>query len=209
MNNLPLLLQYIVPGYITIMVFSFSLSKKVKKNNLIIFSCIVSYVLITLISLFRIKCFTKIPDNAMINSALAIILGIVIACLIAIVSQRKWFKKVTIKLFHKTLSDDIWRDVFDLENGSNLKVFLKDKDFYLIGHLKNYGEKSDSSWLALNAFAKFDKKTNKPYIEEPMYLNNNSVLVTVRFADIDFIEIFNKREEDKEKDKQKKKRNRK
>ena len=127
------------------------------------------------------------------------------ACIIVIVSQRKWFQKVTIKLFHKTLSDDIWRDVFDLENGSNLKVFLKDKDYYLIGHLKNYEEKEDSSWLALSGFAKFDKKTNKPCIEEPIYLNNSSVFVTVRFADIDFIEIFNKRKEDKEK----KKRNRK
>lgn len=205
MTNLPLLLQYIVPGYIVIMMVCFALSKKVNGKNLLVFSCIVSYVLISFIALLRTRYFTKIPNNPIVNSALSIILGAVLACIIVIVSQRKWFQKVTIKLFHKTLSDDIWRDVFDLENGSNLKVFLKDKDYYLIGHLKNYEEKEDSSWLALSGFAKFDKKTNKPCIEEPIYLNNSSVFVTVRFADIDFIEIFNKRKEDKEK----KKRNRK
>ena len=192
MSNLPLLLQYIVPGYITIMITTFSLSKKVDKKNLIIFSCIVSYVLITLITLLRIKFFKKIPDNAMINSALAIILGFIIACVIAIISQRKWFKRVTITLFHKTLNDDIWRDVFDLENGSNLKVFLKDKDYYLIGHLKNYEEKGAESWLALSAFAKFSVKSNKPCRGEPKYLSNNSVYITVRFSDIECIQIFNK-----------------
>ena len=169
MSNLPLLLQYIVPGYITIIITTFSLSKKVDKKNLIIFSCIVSYVLITLITLLRIKFFKKIPDNAMINSALA-----------------------TITLFHKTLNDDIWRDVFDLENGSNLKVFLKDKDYYLIGHLKNYEEKGAESWLALSAFAKFSVKSNKPCRGEPEYLSNNSVYITVRFSDIECIQIFNK-----------------
>ena len=200
MINLPLLLQYIVPGYITIMMICFALSKKVNGKNLLVLSCIVSYVLISFIALLRTKFFTKIPNNPVINSALSIILGAVLACIIVIVSQRNWFKKITIKLFHKTLSDDIWRDVFDLENGSNLKVFLKDKDYYLIGHLKNYEEKGDSSWLALNAFAKFDKRTNEPCMNEPMYLKNSSVFITVRFADIDSIQIFNK-----EKDKQKKK----
>lgn len=196
MNNLPLLLQYVVPGYITIMVVCFGLSKKVNGKNLLIFSCIISYVLISFIALLRIKYLTEIPNNPMLNSALAIILGFIFVCVIVVISQRNWFKKLTIKLFHKTLSYDIWRDVFDLENGSNLKVFLKDKDYYLIGHLKNYEEKGGSSWLALNAFAKFDKETNKPCIGEPMYLDKSSVFVTVRFADIDFIEIFNK-EKDK------------
>ena len=207
MINLPLLLQYIVPGYITIMMVCFALSKKVNGKNLLIFSCIVSYVLISFIALLRIRYFTRIPNSPIVNSALSIILGAILACIIAIVSQRNLFKKATIKLFHKTLSDDIWRDVFDLENGSNLKVFLKDKDYYIIGHLKNYEEKGDSSWLALNAFAKFDKRTNKPCMHEPMYLKNNFVFITVRFADIDSIQIFNKEKEDKEKGKQKKKRN--
>lgn len=181
-----------------------------KPQNLLIFSCIVSYVLISFIALLRIKYFTEIPNNPILNSALAIILGFILVCVIVIVSQRNWFKKLTIKLFHKTLSDDIWRDVFDLENGSNLKVFLKDKDYYLIGHLKNYEEKGDASWLALSAFAKFDKRTNRPCVYEPKYLGKSSIFITVRFADIDFIEIFNKEKEnkeDKETGKQKKKRN--
>lgn len=190
MGNLPLLLQYIVPGYLTIMATIFSLSKKVEKKNIMIFSCVISYVLISFISLIRIRYFKNIPDNAIVNSGLAIILGFIFACIIAIISQRKWFKIITIKLFHKTLSNDIWRDIFDLEKGSNLKVFLKDKDYYLIGHLKNYEEKENDSWLALSAFAKFDKFTNKLCENEPVYLKNSSVYIAIRFSDIECIQIF-------------------
>ncbi len=189
-ENLPLLLQYIVPGYTSIMIVSFALSKKINKKNMVLFGCLISYVLLSFISLMRIKWFQHLPNNATINSALAIILGVIISLLISIVSQGKWFKKLSIKVFHKTLNDDIWRDVFDLNNGSNLKVFLRDQDYYLIGHLKNYEEKGDDSWLALSAFAKFSKNTNTLCENEPEYLKDNTVFIVVRFSDIENIQIF-------------------
>lgn len=95
-----------------------------------------------------------------------------------------------IRLFHKTPNDDIWRDVLDLENGSNLKVYLKDKDYYIIGHHKNHEEKGEDSWLALSGYGKFDKITNENYMQEPNFINNSAVIITVRFSDIDYIEIF-------------------
>lgn len=143
-----------------------------------------------MLSLMRIKWFDWIPDTAIINSGLSMIMGIILVCMMVILSQRKWFRKITVKLFHKTLNDDIWRDIFDLENGSNLKVYLKDKKYYIIGHLKNYEEKGNDSWIALNAFAKFSKDTNKNYKNEPKYLDKKDVIIVIRFSDIEHIEIF-------------------
>ena len=111
--------------------------------------------------------------------------------MIVILSQRKFFRKLTVKLFHKTLNDDIWRDVLDLERGSNLKVYLKDEDYYVIGHHKNHEEKGNDSWLALSGFAKIDKTTNEECDNEPSYLDQNNKIFTVRFSDIEHIEIFN------------------
>ncbi len=190
LDNLPLILQYIIPGYLTIKWFEFVLSKKTESRNLLIFSCAISYCLLSLTSLLRIKWIRNIPDTAFINSALCVILGLIIVSIIAILSQQKWFKKITVKFFHKTLNDDIWRDVLDLENGSNLKVYLKDKDYYLIGHHKNHEEKGNDSWLALSGFAKFDRETNTNYKSEPNYINNEKIIITVRFSDIEHIEIF-------------------
>lgn len=170
--------------------FGFALSKKMEAKNMLIASCVISYALLSLVSIIRIKWFGWIPDTAIINSGLSIIIGVLFACLIVILSQRKWFRKITVKLFHKTLNNDIWRDVFDLENGSNLKVYLKDKDYYIIGHHKNHEEKGNDSWIALSAFAKFDKETNQNYKNEPSYLDKKDVIITIRFSDIEHIEIF-------------------
>ena len=115
--------------------------------------------------------------------------------IIAILSQWKYFKKLTVKLFHKTLNDDIWRDVLDLKHGSNLKVYLKDKDYYIIGHHKNHEENGNDSWLALSSFGKYDKETNANYKKEPNFTENNREnefrIITVKFSDIEHIEIFN------------------
>lgn len=168
----------------------FTLSKKIDSKNILIFSCVTSYCLLALTSLIRIKWFYEFPDTAIINSAIAMVSGLIISSIIAVLSQRKWFRRFTVKLFHKTLNDDIWRDVLDLEHGSNLKVYLKDKDYYIIGHHKNHEEKGNDSWLAVSAFTKFDKETNKPYKNEPTYIDNPKVIITVRFSDIEHIEIF-------------------
>lgn len=157
---------------------------------MLVVSCIASYILLSLISLLRIKYFKKIPDLPLINSALCFLIGSVAVIIISIIFQREWFKKITVRLFHKTLNDDIWRDVFDLRNGSNLKVYLKEKDFYLIGHHKNHEEKGNDSWLALSSFAKFDVNTNKNYNNEPSFLNNKDAYIVIRFCDIDHIEVF-------------------
>lgn len=194
-DSLPLLLQYILPGYLAIKWFEFALSKKIDTKNELIFSCITSYFFLSLVSLIRIKWFQKIPNTAIINSALAMIFGIIIVSLIAFLSQQKQFRKITVKLFHKTLNDDIWRDVLDLEHGSNLKVYLKDKDYYIIGHHKNHEEKGNDSWLALSGFGKYDRETNKNYKCEPNFTEakkeNENRIIVIKFSDIEHIEIFN------------------
>lgn len=189
-KELPLILQYVVPGYCCIILLQFTTSKKIDGKYLLVISCVLSYILLSLVSLLRIKWFKRVPDLAMLNSGISILLGIVIICILSILFQRVWFKKLMVKLFHKTPNEDIWRDVLDLDNGSNLKVYLKNEKYYIIGSHKNHEEKGDDSWLALSGFVKMDKETNEIYNNEPDFSNDNSVIITVRFSDIEHIEIF-------------------
>lgn len=160
-----------------------------------IMSCVTSYILIANISFIREvewfkELFDVIPNTAIINSCFAVLLGTVLALVIACIFSAKWFSKISIKIFHKTLNDDIWMDVLDFKEGSNLKVYLKDKDYYVIGHHKNHEEKGNDSWLALSAFGKYSKETNKACDGENLYHDKENVIYTVRFSDIEHIEIF-------------------
>ena len=59
-----------------------------------------------------------------------------------------------VTLFHKTPNDNIWRDVLDLTHGSNLKLYIRDANYYIIGHHRNIEEKGDDSWIVLTEFIK-------------------------------------------------------
>ena len=86
------------------------------------------------------------PDTPFINSAISSIIGIVVTAIITIIINRKWFINLSIWVFHKTPYDNIWMDVLDFTNGSNLKVYLKDEPFYIIGYyLSHEDNKNDSS----------------------------------------------------------------
>lgn len=138
----------------------------------------------------RIKWLQEVPENAFINSGLSTIMGTVIVCIITALMQRKWAKRLSVKLFHKTFNESIWKDILDLDNGSNLKVYLRDKDYYVIGQLKNLEERQEASWLALKGFAKFDLNTNAMYKNEPGFLDNPDIIIAIRLSDVEHIEIF-------------------
>lgn len=187
---MPILLQYLVPGGWCLLLFNFSTSKKNNSKSTLIVSCLFSYILLAIVSLLRVKWFSILPNNAIVNSGLAIIIGTVIVSIIAVLLQRKWVKKLFIKMFHKTLNDNIWKDILDLDNGSNLKIYLKNKEYYIIGQLKNFEENGELSWIALKAFAKRDKSTNQNFKSEPSFLNRPEITIAVRLSDVEHIEIF-------------------
>ena len=192
LDSIPKVLQYFIPGYWSLFIFRYFCSKRMSNYMMNLMSCVVSYILIAIITFMRVKIgfLLLIPDNALVNSAIAIFMGTVLSICIALIVSRKWFSNVMVYWFHKTTNDDIWREVINWKDGSNLKIYLKDQEYYLIGHQKNMEEKGEESWIAISAFGKFDKKTNENYREEPSYLDDENVIYTVRLSDIEHMEIF-------------------
>ena len=190
-DNIPTILQYFIPGYWAIFLFKYFCSKQISTHMMSIMSCVLSYILIVMATLVN-SCFQINTSNPVIvNSAIAVVIGTLLSIIISVIFSRQWFKKVLVFLFCKTPNDNIWRDILDLTNGSNLKIYLKEKDYYIMGHHKDHDEHDKDPWIAVSAFEKRDKKTNEIYGDEPSYLDNDSVICAVRFSDIEHIEIFN------------------
>lgn len=173
-------------------IFKYTISYKKELKSMLILDCVISYGLISFISLLRniIPSFLKLPDIAIINSALACISGIVISIIFSLIYNSGYMDSVITKLFHKTPYNDIWRDVIDLSNGSNLKVFLRDKTYYIVGHHYAHEENGNDSWIAISAFAKYDINTNELCINEPCFLDKEEVKYVLKLSDVDHIEIF-------------------
>lgn len=182
LENIPMILQYFLPGYWAITLFSFLSSKKINKKVTLVLSCLFSYLSISLISLFR-----QI-NNTLTLSGISFILLSVLTIITSILYSSKWFKGILIKLFHKTPHSDIWHDVLDLNKGSNLKVYFKNSDIGLIGHHKVHEENGEDSWFAISAPMKFNVTTDT--IVDDKNKDNENIVVTFRLIDVEHIEIF-------------------
>lgn len=181
-NNIPILLIYFIPGYWFLVIFRFLCNKKWDKSIILLMSCVISYIVLSLITLFYSN------DNILIISAISIIVNTVVAILSSFTYKSQIFNSILIKVFHKTVHDDIWHDVFDFENGSNLKVYFKDKEYYVIGAYRISEDKGNDSWFAISGYGKYNKETNEPIEDD--FINDNSVIMTFKLSDVEHIEVF-------------------
>ena len=155
-----------------------------------VLSCVYSYIFIALIGLFNAWLKSPILENALAMSAIVIILCIITSCVFSLIVKSPKVKRSMLKVFHQTLNDDIWSDILNYEVGANLKVYLKDKDYFIIGQYRLNEEKGEDSWFVLSGYVKCDTKTNE-VIPMANHLNNKNVFITFRLKDVDHIEVFN------------------
>ena len=76
----------------------------------------------------------------------------------------------------------------DFKRGSNLKIYERDKDYYVTGHHYANEEKGNDSWFAVTAYTKKDVDNDK-VIED--HSSDEKAILAVRLSDVDHIEIFN------------------
>lgn len=189
LEKIPLLLQYYIPGLWAITVFKYFCSKEVQKESQIIMACVISYVLVAFSDLLaNISFFAFIRESVWGRSGVAIIIGTVLALACAWLFCRKFFSDIMVKLFHKTPNDNIWRDILDLSNGSNIKLYIREADYYVMGHHRNIEEKGDNSWIVLTEFTKFNKNDNK---ELESHKGDGDSMIAIRLTDVEYAEIFN------------------
>lgn len=158
---------------------------------MIILSCTISYVGVSIVStILSLSKLTAYNANTYFVSAITSIILIILSIISSFVYQSKFLKNIMVKHFHRNLCDNIWVDLFDLKNGTNLKVYIKEKDYYIIGHYKCHEDKENDNWIAISAFSKYDVETNTAYKEEPDFTNDENVFCVVPFSDIEHIEVF-------------------
>ena len=188
-NNISIVLQYFIPGFWFLIIFKFFVSKKISNVMMTIMSCVISYIFISFISAInQVWLKQDIIQQPVVMSCIAITLSTFMSCTLSLIYTSDKFKNFMVKYFHRTPNEDIWLDVLDFKNGSNLKVFFKEKENYLIGQYKCYEEKGADSWFALTGYAWFSKSTGK--ILKPSYLEDNSVIITFKISDVEHLEIF-------------------
>ena len=175
-NNVALILNYWLPGYLFILVFRLIVGNKFN-DNINIIAVVISTILKTGI-VDRIN----ISNN---DFALAVTCLICICCaiLVGLFYRIPGINDTFGKVFYKSFHDNIWEDVIDFERGTALVLTMYDGSI-LIGGFEMIEENGNDSWIALDAYRLRD--SNNELVFQYDDLNQNSRIM-VRVSDIKYI----------------------
>ena len=161
------------------------------KKSMYIISCVLSYLLVSLIEFVKTK--NNLSENEILNNTLCVsfitmLIGSALSFLIAVILETKIFSKIMIGCFHRTTKDNIWEDVVNFEQGANIKVFLKDDDYYFYGSFGYIEENKDNPYIAISETRTVDFESGE-IIDK---LNYGDYTV-IRLSDVKYIEVNNQK----------------
>lgn len=194
-QNIPVILQYFIPGFLCLIIFKIITGTNTSNKYTAILSCVFSYILLSVSELIFIwiKSLEQFKTNVYVRSVISIIMGLILSIIFGICYHTKRLGKIMKFISGKTQYRRIWRDVIDLDNGSNLKIYVKDYNYYVYGHFRNVEEHEDDPYIAVFGYGKFDKVTNKLLEYEPNHMDddikNDRNIYMIRMSNVDHIEI--------------------
>ena len=160
---------------------------------MVILSCTFSYLLISIVEFIfvTLKCSDQIKNNLYLRSFIGITIGVSLSIIFSIFYHTKLFGKILKSISHKTQYESIWRDVINLKTGSNLKVYIKNENYYVYGSFKCIETKQVDPYISIDRYGKYDKITNELLEYEEFYFEDESYehIYVIKMSNVDHIEI--------------------
>lgn len=191
-NSLPLVMSYIIYGFIFVSIFNFITIKRISNENN---HLIISYISIS----FILRCiyeylFGWLDKNGVmaiqINSDLfyivTIALTIVMSYISGILFSSKFINNVLLHIgIKRTVNKNIWQDITE----DNMWMFLKfkEEDYGYLGMYKYVEEKTDKPRILLNRYQLIEVSTGEAKVD---YSNEANRCILIDTNDIDTIEMI-------------------
>lgn len=149
---LPLLIIYILPGYVFISIKNFigNINQSDDKND-ILKSIVISYIIINFESLICLHVGKFILD---ISSPKSIIFTVCFTVAIAYIYSRIMQCEFSYKLLKylkitRSLKGDILTDIMDFEMGMWIRVFIKPEEVIYVGKIRKFEKNGDSNYTVV------------------------------------------------------------
>ncbi|WP_419023407.1 hypothetical protein [Emergencia sp.] len=187
-ENILNVLQFFIPGFFTIKLFTYftSTESKVSMNIMIFMSCAISYVYVILINYVSNLINIELEQSSMLF--LSFIISILMAVFFYLIYNSSPFSWILLHLLHRTINnDDIFKDILDFKNGTNLNIHLKNKDYYIIGSYDMYNIVQKPSWLSLTHY-KIISNEKEINTHSSDFSSEKDKTIMINLDEIDYIE---------------------
>lgn len=190
-DAIPLIMIYIVPGYIILRISNFQLSKKADHDQYILLkSLVVSFVFVSLEETLWKLVFPgtqTLCSPAFRNTVIASSAAVGLLWARFLISER--FERILFELgIYKTLRSGIWGGVVDFEYGLWLMVYIPADKVIYAGKLRRYMEIETYGnyviFLSNYTLYNYNAEVLKDYV------NDNDKWVSLHSKDIGRVELF-------------------
>lgn len=178
---MPQLLQYLIPGYIAVHAYMGITSKKYDRSSVLLASCAVSYVSISVISLFAIKWIAL--QNLWISVLASTLLASSFMVLIAAIVRSDAANCAFVQLFAKNFHDSALSAMLDLNHGTLIKIYLKDSDYFFAGSYYT----NDDHYISIHKPVKYRISDGEIIYTQG---DNERAYMLFKFDDIAYMESF-------------------
>lgn len=144
-----MILEYFIPGYVFIIIFTFFTSRKTS-TPFLWQSIVISYILKALLSILHTKFLTNIIFSWSKRILILILVSIILSFFTIFLSESKKVKEWISKINHKTPHEDVWLDIIDY-SGTTIRCVCNDGTIYC-GKLRFHEEKGLDSWFVLEDY---------------------------------------------------------
>lgn len=122
---------------------------------------------------------------------IGIIIGATLSLIFSAIYYSKWFGKFLKSISHKTQYESIWRDVINFKTGSNLKVYIKNENYYVYGSFKCIEVNQPDPYISIDKYGKYDKITNELLEYEEFYFEDkkDEHIYVIKMSNVDHVEI--------------------
>lgn len=189
-NLIPLILNYVVPGYIFYSIIKFQFENKYKNDKYIIFKSVVLSYFVNGISSILVK------KNCILFPIISIFISICMAIVYINIIDKNWFVNLLQKVnLYKTFRKDMISDIVDLKLGMWLCIYLKEEEVIYLGKLIHYEDVTEDNhrYMLLSCYSCYSYDGMK--LVEHDEDNTNCVLLNI--VNVDRIEIVYPEKSDK------------
>jgi hypothetical protein len=176
-KQIPDVLQYVVPGYMALSLFSWLTDIKVQATPKWIWSGLWSFVTVSIIKTW----FGEIELWPLVTCC--VIIDVLIAAICGSFVASGWWRDYIAEHFGLTASDSLISQYIDWENGTNVSVYLKSERACFYGPIKTVGEPDFSGAICIENPTKYDLDGNE------LYSHDDGVIIAIPMSDVMYIKI--------------------
>lgn len=180
---MPNILKYFVPGFIFVSLFVVGVDKKPTKPTCYIWSCVISFITISMLEAITILSVDDGVSWALIFIAI-VIDAIVAVILSGVVRSNNWKEWVSTN-FGATSTDATISYFVDWKNGTNALIALKTEECQFAGAIDTVGDGDGDGMICLYDPIKFNMAGDEIYSHE-----GEGVRIIIPIEDIKYIKLL-------------------